>query len=214
MNATIRTPPSCPMSPKKFVLTRLALRVAMSRLVSRDGRATILPIILNDTRVPPLLRQAEARFRTSWSISAPLLKGLRREPQLHRAQKRLSQKHLVAQNSDSAASNARHVDGYLDTLYSTFELIGSGVTAVQHLDTMRPAPVSTWPERGHAVIWRGETRSSSQPCQALQKRDTKMSPSETVDRNPASLASFRTWRHVAAFRARSALVRVGDGLAG
>jgi 5-methylthioadenosine/S-adenosylhomocysteine deaminase len=47
---------------------------------------------------------------------------------------------------------ARRVDGYLDTLYSAFELIGSGVTAVQHLDTMRPAPVSAWPERGHAVI--------------------------------------------------------------
>jgi hypothetical protein len=47
------------MSPKKFVLTRLALRVAMSRLVSRDGGATILPIILNDTRVPPLLWQSQ-----------------------------------------------------------------------------------------------------------------------------------------------------------
>jgi hypothetical protein len=44
------------------------------------------------------------------------------------------------------------VNGYLDTLYSAFELIGSGVTAVQHLDTMRPAPVSAGPERGHAVI--------------------------------------------------------------
>jgi 5-methylthioadenosine/S-adenosylhomocysteine deaminase len=44
------------------------------------------------------------------------------------------------------------VDGYLDTLYSAFELIGSGVTAVQHLDTMRAAPVSAWPDRGHAVI--------------------------------------------------------------
>jgi 5-methylthioadenosine/S-adenosylhomocysteine deaminase len=52
----------------------------------------------------------------------------------------------------SARLYARHVDGYLDTLYSAFELIGSGVTAVQHLDTMRPAPVSAWPERGHAVI--------------------------------------------------------------
>jgi 5-methylthioadenosine/S-adenosylhomocysteine deaminase len=52
----------------------------------------------------------------------------------------------------SAQLYARRVDGYFDTLYSAFELIGSGVTAVQHLDTMRPAPVSAWPERGHAVI--------------------------------------------------------------
>jgi cytosine/adenosine deaminase-related metal-dependent hydrolase len=52
----------------------------------------------------------------------------------------------------TAQLQARRVDGYLDTLYSAFELIGSGVTAVQHLDIMRPAPVSAWPERGRAVI--------------------------------------------------------------
>jgi 5-methylthioadenosine/S-adenosylhomocysteine deaminase len=34
----------------------------------------------------------------------------------------------------SARLYARRVDGYLDTLYSAFELIGSGVTAVQHLN--------------------------------------------------------------------------------
>jgi 5-methylthioadenosine/S-adenosylhomocysteine deaminase len=52
----------------------------------------------------------------------------------------------------TAQLRARSVDGYLDTLYSAFELIGSGVTAVQHLDVMRPAPVSGWQERGHTVI--------------------------------------------------------------
>jgi cytosine/adenosine deaminase-related metal-dependent hydrolase len=52
----------------------------------------------------------------------------------------------------TAQLQAHRPNGYLDTLYSAFELIGSGVTAVQHLDTMRPAPVSAWPERSHAVI--------------------------------------------------------------
>ena len=52
----------------------------------------------------------------------------------------------------TAQLEARRPNGYLDTLYSAFELIGSGVTAVQHLDTMRPGPVSAWPERAHAVI--------------------------------------------------------------
>jgi cytosine/adenosine deaminase-related metal-dependent hydrolase len=52
----------------------------------------------------------------------------------------------------TAQLEARRPNGYLDTLYSAFELIGSGVTAVQHLDTMRPAPVCAWPERAHAVI--------------------------------------------------------------
>ena len=52
----------------------------------------------------------------------------------------------------TAQLGARKPDAYLDTLYSAFELIGSGVTAVQHLDIMQPAPVSAWPERAHKVI--------------------------------------------------------------
>lgn len=44
------------------------------------------------------------------------------------------------------------VDPYLDTLYSAFELIASGVTAVQHLGRMKPAPVSDWPVEANAVI--------------------------------------------------------------
>src|SRR5580658_3217233 len=35
----------------------------------------------------------------------------------------------------------RDVDPYLDTLYSAFELVASGVTAVQHLGGMKPGPV-------------------------------------------------------------------------
>ena len=42
----------------------------------------------------------------------------------------------------------KSIDPYLDTLYSAFELIASGVTAVQHLGRMRPAPVADWPKYG------------------------------------------------------------------
>lgn len=43
-------------------------------------------------------------------------------------------------------------DPYLDTLYSAFELIASGVTAVQHLGGMKPGPVSDWPANASAII--------------------------------------------------------------
>jgi 5-methylthioadenosine/S-adenosylhomocysteine deaminase len=43
-------------------------------------------------------------------------------------------------------------DAYLDTLYSAFELIASGVTAVQHLGGMKPGPVSAWPANATAII--------------------------------------------------------------
>lgn len=46
----------------------------------------------------------------------------------------------------------RSPDPYLDTLYSAFELIASGVTAVQHLGRMQPAPVSGWTTSADAVI--------------------------------------------------------------
>lgn len=46
----------------------------------------------------------------------------------------------------------RSPDPYLDTLYSAFELLASGVTAVQHLGRMRPAPVTDWPAEATAVI--------------------------------------------------------------
>jgi len=39
---------------------------------------------------------------------------------------------------------ARNVDLYLDTLYSAFEMIESGVTTVQHIHGWRPGPASTW----------------------------------------------------------------------
>jgi cytosine/adenosine deaminase-related metal-dependent hydrolase len=43
-------------------------------------------------------------------------------------------------------------DPYLDTLYSAFELVASGVTAVQHLGRMMPAPVSGWQDSAGAVV--------------------------------------------------------------
>lgn len=46
----------------------------------------------------------------------------------------------------------RSVDPYLDTLYSAFELVASGVTAVQHLGGMKPAPVAGWPANAASVI--------------------------------------------------------------
>lgn len=39
---------------------------------------------------------------------------------------------------------ARNVDLYLDTLYSAFEAIESGITTVQHIHGWRPGPASTW----------------------------------------------------------------------
>jgi cytosine/adenosine deaminase-related metal-dependent hydrolase len=46
----------------------------------------------------------------------------------------------------------RSPDPYLDTLYSAFELVASGVTAVQHLGRMMPAPVTGWQGSATAVI--------------------------------------------------------------
>jgi 5-methylthioadenosine/S-adenosylhomocysteine deaminase len=46
----------------------------------------------------------------------------------------------------------RDVDPYLDTLHSAFELVASGVTAVQHLGGMKPGPVTSWPENASAII--------------------------------------------------------------
>ncbi len=47
---------------------------------------------------------------------------------------------------------ARDVDPYLDTLYSAFEMVESGVTTVQHLHGMRRGPVAAWPERARRVL--------------------------------------------------------------
>jgi cytosine/adenosine deaminase-related metal-dependent hydrolase len=46
----------------------------------------------------------------------------------------------------------RDVDPYLDTLYSAFELVASGVTAVQHLGGMKPGPVRAWPANASEII--------------------------------------------------------------
>jgi cytosine/adenosine deaminase-related metal-dependent hydrolase len=47
---------------------------------------------------------------------------------------------------------ARDVDPYLDTLYSAFEMIESGVTTVQHLHSVRRGPASNWPKMAQQVL--------------------------------------------------------------
>ena len=47
---------------------------------------------------------------------------------------------------------ARDVDPYLDTLYSAFEMIESGVTTVQHLHGSRWGPASAWTARAARVL--------------------------------------------------------------
>lgn len=42
--------------------------------------------------------------------------------------------------------SARQVDFYLDTLYSAFEMVESGITTVQHIHGWLPGPASYWPE--------------------------------------------------------------------
>ncbi|MEO0988479.1 MAG: amidohydrolase family protein [Cyanobacteria bacterium J06639_14] len=41
---------------------------------------------------------------------------------------------------------ARNVDFYLDTLYSAFEMIESGITTVQHIHGWLPGPATLWPD--------------------------------------------------------------------
>ncbi len=47
---------------------------------------------------------------------------------------------------------ARAVNPYLDTLYSAFEMVGSGITAVQHIHGWQPGPTAEVQERSNAVI--------------------------------------------------------------
>ena len=42
--------------------------------------------------------------------------------------------------------SARDVDFYLDTLYSAFEMIESGITTVQHIHGWLPGPATRWPD--------------------------------------------------------------------
>jgi cytosine/adenosine deaminase-related metal-dependent hydrolase len=48
--------------------------------------------------------------------------------------------------------SARPVDLYLDTLYSAFEMIESGITTVQHIHGWRPGPSSTWPDVAGQIL--------------------------------------------------------------
>jgi cytosine/adenosine deaminase-related metal-dependent hydrolase len=52
---------------------------------------------------------------------------------------------------NAARLAARDVDPYLDTLYSAFEMIQSGVTTVQHLHTIR-TPTPTWADAAREVL--------------------------------------------------------------
>lgn len=46
----------------------------------------------------------------------------------------------------------RSVNPYLDTLYSAFEMIESGITTVQHIHTWRPGPAAIWPGIAEQVL--------------------------------------------------------------
>ncbi|MEO1404270.1 MAG: amidohydrolase family protein [Cyanobacteria bacterium J06635_1] len=48
--------------------------------------------------------------------------------------------------------SARQVDFYLDTLYSAFEMIESGITTVQHIHGWLPGPATQWPEVTSKVL--------------------------------------------------------------
>ncbi len=47
---------------------------------------------------------------------------------------------------------ARNIDPYLDTLYSAFEMIASGITTVQHIHGWAPGGLAEVEARAHAVI--------------------------------------------------------------
>src|SRR5258707_13821297 len=46
----------------------------------------------------------------------------------------------------------REIDLYLDTLYSAFEMIASGITTVQHIHGWRPGPLSAIHEAASRVL--------------------------------------------------------------
>ncbi len=48
--------------------------------------------------------------------------------------------------------SARQVDFYLDTLYSAFEMIESGITTVQHIHGWLPGPAIGWPDITSKVL--------------------------------------------------------------
>src|SRR4029078_7818095 len=47
---------------------------------------------------------------------------------------------------------ARDVDPYLDTLYSAFEMLESGVTTVHHIHGARRGPVSGWTASAKRIL--------------------------------------------------------------
>jgi cytosine/adenosine deaminase-related metal-dependent hydrolase len=52
----------------------------------------------------------------------------------------------------ASSLGVRDVDFYLDTLYSAFEMVESGVTTVQHLHGWRPGPAAEWPALAERIL--------------------------------------------------------------
>ncbi len=52
----------------------------------------------------------------------------------------------------ASSLGVRDVDLYLDTLYSAFEMVESGVTTVQHLHGWRPGPATEWPDLAERIL--------------------------------------------------------------
>jgi cytosine/adenosine deaminase-related metal-dependent hydrolase len=97
---------------------------------------------------------------------------------------------------NAARLAARDVDPYLDTLYSAFEMIQSGVTTVQHLHTIRTPP-STWPAAAREVLraYRDIGMRVSYACMLRDQNRVVYGPDEEfLGRLPAPVASeARAW---------------------
>jgi 5-methylthioadenosine/S-adenosylhomocysteine deaminase len=88
--------------------------------------------------------------------------------------------------------SARQVDFYLDTLYSAFEMIESGITTVQHIHGWLPGPATRWPELTAKVLKAYEDigmRVSYCFGVRTQNHFVYESNNEFVTRLPASIAA-------------------------
>jgi 5-methylthioadenosine/S-adenosylhomocysteine deaminase len=90
----------------------------------------------------------------------------------------------------AARSGTRDVDLYLDTLYSAFELLESGVTTVHHLHWARRGPWREWPSLGEQVL-RAYRDIGLRVCYSPMFRDQNQivyePDSSFVQRLPASI---------------------------
>ncbi|MEO0397298.1 MAG: amidohydrolase family protein [Cyanobacteria bacterium P01_A01_bin.137] len=88
--------------------------------------------------------------------------------------------------------SARQVDFYLDTLYSAFEMVESGITTVQHIHGWLPGPASLWPEITNKVLQAYEDigmRASYCFGVRTQNHFVYESNDEFVSRLPPSIAA-------------------------